>query len=97
MLITTVDSWEDFSRWGRKKIERKTEPDEAIKGKVAELVKGLSTPQEKIEAVFDYVKREVRYVSIDLGKSGYEPEANVPCSWLFTSSHCSSAERESIG
>jgi len=75
ILVTTMDSWEEFFRWWRKKIEGKTEPDEPIKKKVADLTKDLSTPEQKIEAVFDYVKREIRYVSIDLGKSGYEPEA----------------------
>jgi transglutaminase-like putative cysteine protease len=75
ILVTTMDSWEEFSRWWRKKIESKTESDEPIKKKVAELTKDLSTLEEKIEAIFDYVKREIRYVSIDLGKSGYEPEA----------------------
>jgi transglutaminase-like putative cysteine protease len=75
IMVTTVDSWEEFSHWWRKKIEGKTESDDAIKEKVAELTRGLLTPREKIEAIFDYVKREIRYVSIDLGKSGYEPEA----------------------
>jgi len=74
ILVTTMNSWEEFSQWWRKKIEGKTEPDEAIKRKVAELIKDLSTLKEKAEAIFNYVKREIRYVSIDLGKSGYEPE-----------------------
>lgn len=74
ILVTTMNSWEEFSRWWRKEIEGKTEPDEAIKRKVAELIKDLSDFKEKIEAIFDYVKREIRYVSIDLGKSGYKPE-----------------------
>jgi len=74
ILVTTVNSWEEFSDWWRKKIAGKTEPDESIKRKVAELTKDLSTSREKMEAIFDYVKREIRYVSIDWGKSGYEPE-----------------------
>ena len=74
ILVTTMNSWEEFSNWWRKKIAGKTEPDEAIKRKVAELTKDLSTPREKMEAIFDYVKGEIRYVFIDLGKSGYEPE-----------------------
>ena len=74
ILVTTVNSWEEFSDWWRKKIAGKTEPDEPIRGKVAELTKDLSTSGEKMEAIFDYVKREIRYVSIDWGKSGYEPE-----------------------
>ena len=74
ILVTTMNSLEEFSKWWRRKIEGKTEPDEAIKAKVGELTKDLLTSKEKIEAIFDYVKREIRYVSIDLGKSGYEPE-----------------------
>jgi hypothetical protein len=73
-LVTTMNSWEEFSHWWRKKIEEKTEPDEAIKRKVAELTKDLSISREKMEAIFDYVKGEIRYVFIDLGKPGYEPE-----------------------
>jgi len=74
ILVTTMNSWEEFSNWWRKQIAGKTEPDESIKRKVAELTGGLSTAEEKIEALFDYVKVEIRYVSLDLGKSGYEPE-----------------------
>jgi len=74
ILVTTMNSWDEFSSWWRKRIAGKTEPDEAIKKKVAELTATVSTSKKKIEAIFDYVKKEIRYVSIDLGKSGYEPE-----------------------
>ncbi|MDI6763306.1 MAG: DUF3857 domain-containing transglutaminase family protein [Thermodesulfobacteriota bacterium] len=74
ILVTTMNSWEEFFNWWRKKIAGKTEPDESIRRKVAELTRDLATSKEKIEAIFDYVKREIRYVSIGLGKSGYEPE-----------------------
>jgi len=77
ILVTTLDSWEGFSHWWRKKINGKTEPDRSIKEKVAELTQGLSAPKEKIEALFNYVKKKIRYVYIDLGKSGYEP-ASAP-------------------
>src|SRR4030042_102535 len=74
ILVTTMNSWEEFSNWWRKKIEGKAQPDESIKRKVTELTKDLSTSKEKMEVIFDYVKMEIRYVSIGLGKSGYEPE-----------------------
>jgi hypothetical protein len=74
ILVTTMGSWEEFFRWWREQIEGKVAPDEAIKEKVAELTRDLSTTREKTEAIFDYMKREIRYVSVDLGKSGYEPE-----------------------
>ena len=75
ILVTSIHSWQRFFQWWRGKIEGKTEPNEAIKNKVAELTKGHVTKREKIEALFDYVKREIRYVSIGLGKTGYEPES----------------------
>lgn len=77
ILLTNMDSWEGFSTWWREKIKGKTEPERPMKEKVAELTKGLSTPEEKIEALFNYVKGEIRYVYIDLGKTGYEP-ASAP-------------------
>jgi hypothetical protein len=64
ILITTLDSWDEFFRWWNRKVERKTEPDEGIKEKAVELTRGLSNTGEKIEALFDYVKREVRYALI---------------------------------
>ena len=73
VMVTTVTSWDEFSLWWRRKIDGKTDSNGAIRDKVAELTRNLSTPEERIEALFDYVKREVRYVSLELGKSGYEP------------------------
>jgi hypothetical protein len=73
LLVTTMNSWEEFSHWWREGIKGKTEPNKPIGEKVEELIKGLSTNKEKTEAIFDYVKREIRYVSIDMGSSGYEP------------------------
>jgi hypothetical protein len=71
--VTTMDSWEAFFSWWRNKIEGKINPNKGIKKKVAELTRDLMSSEEKTEAIFDYVKREIRYVSIDLGRSGYEP------------------------
>jgi len=75
VLMTTNRNWEQFFTWWQGLIEGKTEADEAIRAKVAELTAGLFNQREKMEALFDFVKREIRYVSLDLGKSGYEPTA----------------------
>lgn len=75
IMVTTMDSWEDFFKWRRKVIAGKTEPSEAIKNKVAELTHNLLTPEEKVNVVFEYVTRQIRYVSIDLGKTGSEPNS----------------------
>jgi len=75
ILVTSMDSWKRFFRWWREEIEAKPVADPAIKDKVAQLTAALSSTEEKIAALYDYVKQEIRYVSIGLGKSGYTPEA----------------------
>lgn len=74
LYVTSLESWQAFGDWWSRKIMGKTEPSRAIREKTNELVRGLRSPAEKVAALYDYVKREVRYVSLDFGKSGYEPE-----------------------
>ena len=75
ILVSTFDSWEECFRWEREKIKGKTEPDEAIKEKVAELTRGLTSPRDKIAAIFGYVAREIRYSSLEtFSSSGHEPD-----------------------
>jgi hypothetical protein len=73
ILVTNMNSWDEFASWWRKLIDKKKDPTGAIKEKVISLTKNLTSIREKQESLFDYVKREVRYVSVDLGKSGFEP------------------------
>jgi hypothetical protein len=78
--VTTVSSWREFISWWNKLKDRKTGPDDAIRAKVAELIAGLRDPDAKSKALFYYVEQEIRYVSINLGKSGYEP---IPAPEVF--------------
>ena len=76
LLVSTASSWEEISRWYYNLSEphlKKTT--DKMKTKVAELVRGRKTMQEKIEAVFYYVSQEVRYMGLTLEKEspGYEP------------------------
>ena len=75
VLVTTMPSWDEFFQWWWKEVESKTEPDETIMEKVNQLTANLDTNLAKLQALFDYVKREIRYVSLSIEKSGYVPEA----------------------
>ena len=74
IMVTTLSSWSEFRDWWWPQVKVKPEPDQVIVEKVADLTKGLTTTKEKGQALFDYVKREIRYVSVGLGKCGYVPE-----------------------
>lgn len=73
-----MDSWQSFGQWiillnkGRDIL-----PDETKK-KVHEIVSGLTTNEEKVKALYQYMQNKTRYVSIQLGIGGYQPfEASV--------------------
>jgi len=71
--VTTLSSWKEFITWWNELKDRKTEANDAIRKKVAALTAGLSIPEEKAAVLFSYVEGEIRYVSINLGQSAYEP------------------------
>jgi len=74
LVVTTVPSWEYMSKWMYEVSEPSFETDEAIKEKVAELMEGCTTEQEKLEALFHFVADEIRYVGLSMGEGeGYTP------------------------
>jgi len=75
LLITTVPSWEDWSRWYYEVASPTFEPDQAIRDKVTELTSGLQTEEEKIRALYYFVSQKIRYVGTSMSgkKSGFKP------------------------
>jgi len=69
VVASTFKDWEELSRYGASLNVGKTEPSEALRAKVRELVQGLTTDEERIMAVFRYVSQKIRYMgsSMDLG------------------------------
>ena len=50
-------------------------PSPEVRAKAEELTKGLNTDLEKTEALYDYVAKNFRYVSLSLGLGRYQPHA----------------------
>jgi len=73
--MTTFESWEQIGRWyaGLEKDRRAPSPE--VRAKAQELTKGLNTDMEKTEALYDYVAKNFRYVSLSLGVGRYQPHA----------------------
>jgi tetratricopeptide (TPR) repeat protein len=73
--LTTFASWEEVGRWyaGLEKDRRVPSPE--VRAKAAELTKGLTTDLDKTEALYDFVAKNFRYVSLSLGLSRYQPHA----------------------
>ncbi|MGB7023172.1 MAG: DUF3857 domain-containing protein [Candidatus Acidiferrales bacterium] len=73
--ISTFTNWEQVGDWYAA-IERPRAADtDAIQAKGAELVKGQTTDLAKVEAIYDYVTKNIRYVSLSFGLGRYQPHA----------------------
>jgi tetratricopeptide (TPR) repeat protein len=73
--LTTFVSWEQIGLWyaGMEKDRRAPSPE--VRAKAEELTKGLTTPLDKVQALYDFVALNFRYVSLSLGIGRYQPHA----------------------
>jgi tetratricopeptide (TPR) repeat protein len=73
--MTTFSSWEEMGRWyaGLEKDRRQPTPE--IRARAAELTKGKTTDIEKVEALYDYVAPNFRYISLSFGVGRFQPHA----------------------
>lgn len=73
--ITSFADWAQVAGWYASLERGRAEPDAAIRAKAAELTQGASTDLAKVQALYDYVAKSVRYVEISFGGNGYQPRA----------------------
>src|SRR5271157_1224391 len=73
--LTTFQSWEQLGDWYRSLEKERRQPTEAVKAKADSLVQGKTDDMAKVKALYDYVSRDFRYVSLSLGLSRYQPHA----------------------
>jgi hypothetical protein len=73
--LTTFASWEDVGRWYASLDHDRRQPTPEIRAKADELTRGLTTDMDKVEALYDYVAKNFRYVSLSLGLGRYQPHA----------------------
>jgi len=73
--ITTFQNWAEVGDWYANLERDRIVPDDKIRAKVEELVRGRLNDKDKIEALYLYVARNFRYVSLSLGQGRYQPHA----------------------
>jgi tetratricopeptide (TPR) repeat protein len=73
--FTTFPSWEELGKWysGLEKERRVITPE--IRAKAGALTAGRTTDLDKIEALYDFVAKNYRYVSLSFGLGRYQPHA----------------------
>jgi tetratricopeptide (TPR) repeat protein/transglutaminase-like putative cysteine protease len=71
--LTTFQNWDDVGAWYAFLERSRRQPDDAVKAKAAELVRGKPDDMEKVKALYDYVSRNIRYVSLSFGLGRIQP------------------------
>jgi tetratricopeptide (TPR) repeat protein len=71
--LTTFRGWDEVGRWyaGLERASRTVTPE--LRAKAQELTAGAATNLEKVQALYNYVALNFRYVSISLGAGRYQP------------------------
>jgi tetratricopeptide (TPR) repeat protein/transglutaminase-like putative cysteine protease len=73
--LTTFTDWKQVAQWYAKLQAERMAVDDSVHKKADELTKGADTPTEKARLLYDFVARNVRYVSISLGIGRYQPHS----------------------
>jgi tetratricopeptide (TPR) repeat protein len=73
--LTTFASWEQVGLWYAALEKDRRTPSPEVRAKAEELTKGLNNDLDKVQALYDFVAINFRYVSLSLGAGRYQPHA----------------------
>ena len=79
--MTTFQSWQELGNWYAELVKERVLPSDAIKAKALELTKDRSSDNDKVEALYDYVSKQYRYISLSFGIGRYQPH---PAAEIFS-------------
>ncbi|MGA8437979.1 MAG: DUF3857 and transglutaminase domain-containing protein [Candidatus Sulfotelmatobacter sp.] len=68
-------NWDDMGKWYGELLGGRLEASPAIKQEVVALAALKSTQLQKMQALAEFVQRNVRYVAIELGIGGWQPHS----------------------
>jgi|CZKJ01.1.fsa_nt_gi tetratricopeptide (TPR) repeat protein len=71
--LTTFVSWEQIGLWYASLEKDRRAPSPEVRAKADELTKGLDNDLDKVQALYDFVAKNFRYVSLSLGLGRYQP------------------------
>src|SRR5271155_5278557 len=73
--FTTFTTWAQVAEWYANLEKGRTDPTPEISAKTQELIQGRATELDKIAALYDYVAKNIRYVSLSFGLGRYQPHS----------------------
>ncbi len=74
-----MNSWNEFGKFQLALNANKNELPANIKQKIHELIDGVKSDEEKTKILYNYLQKNTRYISIQLGIGGWQP---LPASFV---------------
>jgi predicted Zn-dependent protease/transglutaminase-like putative cysteine protease len=78
--VSTYKTWNDVGLWYWGLVKDQFVADDEVRRRTAEVTKGLTTADEKVRAIYDYVVQKTRYVALEFGIHGFKP---YRCAQIF--------------
>ncbi|MEZ4222083.1 MAG: DUF3857 domain-containing protein [Polyangiaceae bacterium] len=75
--VSTYAKWSDLGRWYWGLAKEQFDLDDRTRKLAREIAKGKTTELEKVQAVYDWVIRNTRYVALEFGIYGFKPRRCV--------------------
>jgi tetratricopeptide (TPR) repeat protein len=75
VLFSTYPDWDAVAKWWIKLEAPRREATPEIRAKADEITHGAKTDLEKVETIYEWVQRNIRYVSLSFGVGRYQPHA----------------------
>lgn len=79
ILVSNKKTYDDVGTWWWNLVKEQLIVDENIRAKVKELTAGLTTDEQKVQAIHNYVVQNTRYLHVGLGIHGWKPYRTTTC------------------
>src|ERR1700687_26493 len=73
--VSTFQQWQQVAKWYADLQRGKDVVTDAVTRKTIEITRGAATEEEKARRLYDYVSRNIRYVSLSFGVGRYQPHS----------------------
>ncbi len=73
IYLWTLDGWDSISKWYINLVREQMQPDADLENFTKQLIADKKTDEDKINAIFNFVSQNVRYIAVLLGPHTYKP------------------------
>jgi TonB family protein len=73
--LSSFESWQQVGSWYLDLERDRREPTPGLKAQAEEITKDAKTDMAKVQALYEYVTRNIRYVSLSFGVGRYQPHS----------------------